>query len=378
VTRTATPTNTPTRSWTPTWTQTNTATSAVTVISPSATQTFTMTPTHTATPTLSPTFTSSPTDSMTPTASLTATPTVSPSSTLTYTPTRTPSFTATHSPTFTPSITNTVCNLVGSGYDAYLKPSSLVLGVTNPLPGSLLTIQFEVCNDNQFYTPPGRIYISVEDPVIHPCVDGFASTTAVHPATWILVNGTGAADPPATDLGAIDGGYNLGGVAYSGVACSYPRPISLQVRIPSELQPNQTYRIHIGLSNDYQSGADSNAERTVHYFMTGEGTPTPTWTPAPAPAPGCVRGRTRIFPSPIKNKKATVRCDLCKPAHYEIRVFNAVGELVLKHSGRGDGVVHANLEMGSFATGVYLYLLDIRYDDGERDTLGPLKFAVVR
>jgi len=63
----------------------------------------------------------------------------------------------------------------------------------------------------------------------------------------------------------------------------------------------------------------------------------------------------------------------------DIRVFNAVGELTLRSSNRcGSGVQTTDLDLTSFAPGVYFYMAEIHYDSGGDESLGPERFAVVR
>jgi sialate O-acetylesterase len=105
---THTPTLTPTRTNTPTVTWTRTATRTPTItFTPTVTMspTLTLTPSLTATPTLSrtPTLSQTPTHTFTPT--LSQTPTLTPTQTASRTPTRTPTLTITRTPTLTPTPT---------------------------------------------------------------------------------------------------------------------------------------------------------------------------------------------------------------------------------------------------------------------------------
>ena len=107
-TNTETPTQTP--SETPTNTPTNTETSTPTE-TPTQTPTPSITASQTATPTETPTNTPSDTPTSTPTETPTQTPTVTPSDTPTQTPTetatQTPTVTTTDTPTQTPTVTAT-------------------------------------------------------------------------------------------------------------------------------------------------------------------------------------------------------------------------------------------------------------------------------
>lgn len=105
---THTPTLTPTRTQTPTVTSTPTVTLTPTVTrTPTVTlsPTLTRTPSLTATPTLTRTPTLSPTRTLTFTPTLTHTPTLSPTQTPSRTPTLTPTRTITRTPTLTPTAT---------------------------------------------------------------------------------------------------------------------------------------------------------------------------------------------------------------------------------------------------------------------------------
>jgi len=108
VTRTPTPSRTPTITRTPsaTFTPSRTRTPTLTVTpSRTRTPTFTVTPSRTRTPTRTATITRTPTPSRT--ATFTRTPTATRTSTFTVTPSRTRTPTATRTPTRTPTITRT-------------------------------------------------------------------------------------------------------------------------------------------------------------------------------------------------------------------------------------------------------------------------------
>jgi type VI secretion system secreted protein VgrG len=101
-TNTQTPTVTPTITLSPTNTQTPTIS-----LTPTNTQTPTisLTPTNTQTPTV--TQTQTPTNTITPTPTISNTPTQTPTPTISNTPTQTPTPTISNTPTITPTITST-------------------------------------------------------------------------------------------------------------------------------------------------------------------------------------------------------------------------------------------------------------------------------
>ena len=145
---------------------------------------------------------------------------------------------------------------VAAAPDVYIKPGSIYSSIVSPCPGDTVQVGFEICNDNAYYSPPGRIIMSVEAVSSNPTLDRFATGGVMDPDTWILVGYSGVLSTPLMtwDQPTVNGGHPLGGVPYTGPACSSSRAVSYTFNMPiAAFNYGTSYRIHIGLSNDSQA-----------------------------------------------------------------------------------------------------------------------------
>lgn len=151
--------------------------------------------------------------------------------------------------------------------NVYIKPGSIYSSIISPCPGDTVQIGFELCNDNQYYTPPGRIILGVESTASNPTLDRFATGGVMDPNTWIMVGSGGVINPPIMnwDQAVVNGGHAQGGVAYTGINCMTSRPVVYNVTLPiAGYNYGTSYRIHIGVSDDNQS-PDGDANSVVRY-----------------------------------------------------------------------------------------------------------------
>ena len=90
-------------------------------------------------------------------------------------------------------------------------------------------------------------------------------------------------------------------------------------------------------------------------------------------------GGSYIAPNPVTGNTAIVAYWMVFPGSVEIRVFNAIGQMVSKHEDvKGSGPQNTALNFTGYAPGVYLYLVTMTYDTGGTDKTPVSKFMVVR
>ena len=91
------------------------------------------------------------------------------------------------------------------------------------------------------------------------------------------------------------------------------------------------------------------------------------------------QGGSYIAPEPVTGNTATFAYWMASPGTAEIRVFNAVGQMVCKQvEVQAGGPQTSTLNFTGYAPGVYLYLIKMTYDSGGTDSAPVSKFLVVR
>jgi hypothetical protein len=72
-----------------------------------------------------------------------------------------------------------------------------------------------------------------------------------------------------------------------------------------------------------------------------------------------------IFPSPAKGNQANIAYCMVGAGNVKIRVYNEIGKLVdTVEERKPTGPQGSNINIGKLAPGVYLYLLNLNFDDG--------------
>ncbi len=127
-----------------------------------------------------------------------------------------------------------------------------------------------------------------------------------------------------------------------------------------------------------EDGANNRVLIYNNYTPTITPIPTVTATPIPVSVP-CDPGTSYIYPSPVKGDEATIAYCLSAPGYVKIRVYNEVAELVetvgeVKPAGSQASLI----DTSKFATGVYLYMINIDYGSLGSSKIGPKKFIMLR
>lgn len=118
--------------------------------------------------------------------------------------------------------------------------------------------------------------------------------------------------------------------------------------------------------------------QTLPYSPTASPTQSPQTSAAPAtpiPDPG---GGAYVYPDPVLGADAQLAFNLDGPGTAKVRVFTAAGTAaaVVSDSFSSGGTATLTLPTAGFAPGIYLYRLDLSYDDGRRTRLPTGKFIV--
>ena len=88
--------------------------------------------------------------------------------------------------------------------DVGFNIENVTITPSNPCPGDQVTIAFDSCNDNLYYTPNGMVVVALEDMTVNPTMPTtLGNGTVLNPGSWVLIGQSG-----------------------SGAACVYPVPIS--------------------------------------------------------------------------------------------------------------------------------------------------------
>ena len=155
--------------------------------------------------------------------------------------------------------------------DAYLQAGSVQVSNSNPCPGDTVQLTFKVCNNNQYYAPPGRVFVGIETTAAYPSVNhAFESGGVLSPNIWMVVGSPGVLNPALTvwTESTLNGGNNLGGVPYSGVGCATPKTVTYNIPLPSSLPFGTAMRFNISILNDYQAGDSAQAQHVEGLFNT--------------------------------------------------------------------------------------------------------------
>jgi hypothetical protein len=319
VTLTATNTGTATVTNTPTCTGTNTVTNTSTN---TATNTETCTPTststYTATNTATFTVTSTSTNTMVNTATNTATNT--PTVTDTNTATNTPTYTATKTPTST--ATNTATSTATNSPTKTQTNSSTITSTTTPTFTTTATLTVTSSNTATYTATKTSTTTSTNTPTNTSTQTLTNTTTPTNTFTNIPTN-----TPTSTPTYSIT-----------------PTPSQTLTETPTASQtPTQ------GTSSNY---------------------PLKVLPPS---------GGSFIAPEPVTGNTASLAFWMDDSGSIEIRIFNAIGQLVCKQDEvKGSGAQISTLNMQGYAPGVYLYLIEMTYNSGSKNTLPVSKFVVVR
>jgi hypothetical protein len=128
--------------------------------------------------------------------------------------------------------------------------------------------------------------------------------------------------------------------------------------------------------------ATTTSTATATITATPTVTPTATITQTPTPAyPGANppgSGECFIYPSPARGNQATACYNMAEPGQVEVKIWNWRAGLVDDlNDQKPAGVQTTPFDISSFAPGVYLFEVTLRYDSGRTDKCGPHKFAVI-
>ena len=111
-------------------------------------------------------------------------------------------------------------------------------------------------------------------------------------------------------------------------------------------------------------------------------TRTPTITPTPTPRypgnnpPG--PGDCFIYPSPARGDHATLSYYMAEPGAMKLKVWNEKAELVnLVTDEKPAGIQVTPFSVDGFATGIYLYTVELSYDSGRVEKIGIHKFVIL-
>lgn len=139
-----------------------------------------------------------------------------------------------------------------------------IAGPTNPGPGDLMTVTMNVCNSNGFYSPPGRLYISIADQTNSALTSTTCYKNPNASGQWFLVYAQGATSTTPDAPNATwpsNGGANLGGIPMGGC-----KTVSRVIQIPTTITPGNPYKFNIAVTDDYQNECDGdNANDGVRY-----------------------------------------------------------------------------------------------------------------
>lgn len=106
-------------------------------------------------------------------------------------------------------------------------------------------------------------------------------------------------------------------------------------------------------------------------------TPLPLATPQPV-APGS--GDSYVAPNPVRDGRCDLVYEMAKPGTARIRLFQASGDQVGRASfvNGGSGTMRSPLDLRAYAPGIYFYILELAYDDGNKEKLPLRKFIVTK
>jgi len=86
-----------------------------------------------------------------------------------------------------------------------------------------------------------------------------------------------------------------------------------------------------------------------------------------------------LYPSPVRGTTANVSFRMASQGQVQVRVWNAIGELVKEVSGdRPAGVQTLPLDLAGVANGVHFFSVTLQYLSGEKQRLPPGKFLILR
>jgi hypothetical protein len=123
--------------------------------------------------------------------------------------------------------------------------------------------------------------------------------------------------------------------------------------------------------------------QTPAYSATPTSSASPTRSPTPQttllpkadPPPGTIFS----YPQPCRGQLLHFAYYMRRPGQANLRVFNAAGlALGGLNEHRQAGPEVGTLQVGGFANGVYYYLMEVRYDAGDREMFKAGKFLILR
>lgn len=111
--------------------------------------------------------------------------------------------------------------------------------------------------------------------------------------------------------------------------------------------------------------------------------PPATATPLPGDAPGGLDDpgdHCYVYPNPTGGRRCHVVYRVHGPCQARVRVFQAAGEpaCLVEQRHESAGVKSAEIPSEDFAPGIYIYKVDLKYDDGKRDKRPLGKFICTR
>ncbi len=118
--------------------------------------------------------------------------------------------------------------------------------------GDTVQIFMTLCNDNQYYAPPGDIVIALEDTTLIPAASAsFGNNNVINNGSWILVSAPGVYNPPTTNW-PNDGGYATNPLEAVTDGVNNCKSVTLNLVMPTTgLKYGTAYRIHIGYTDNY-------------------------------------------------------------------------------------------------------------------------------
>lgn len=85
-----------------------------------------------------------------------------------------------------------------------------------------------------------------------------------------------------------------------------------------------------------------------------------------------------MAPDPVTGNTAALAYNMAGTGSVDIRIFNAIGQMVNKQDEvKSGGPQTSTLNVSSYAPGVYVYVVTITYDVGGTSSLPVSKFVVV-
>lgn len=93
--------------------------------------------------------------------------------------------------------------------------------------------------------------------------------------------------------------------------------------------------------------------------------------------PGAKQGGSYIYPSPVKGMNADIVYTMASAGSVMIVIYNEVGRRVdTIEENKAKGWQSSHVSVGKFASGLYFYMLSMRYDDGSKEAQERRKFLV--